>query len=319
MMPGSAEQFIQKLMLELSTYKDVIRQVNSQEEKLSLLLNLYEELQNSIMVLSAEVEQLDKTGKDLEAEVLEQNTESQACEITGQLNDLENQLELFESSFDEQKEAIDELANTLIDGEIMEKEISKKLENLYENKIALVMANCRNLIEKLKSCDEDLNLQVEAYISSLVNEAIADLEAENAKGDLFDYIETIKEKGCLESLDKYFELKATADAETAKIFEEYAVPRWMREQWSSADDVLRSTHISLKEQADITILVEKTSLESNLNSAKSIYADLREIMQPIESIIKVGREHTAAKVYSDNDSVDSQLTQLKLTFNQLGK
>ena len=42
-------------------------------------------------------------------------------------------------------------------------------------------------------------------------------------------------------------------------------------------------------------------------------------MQPIEKIIKVGREHTEAKVFEENEAFDQHLTQLKLTFNQLGK
>ena len=42
-------------------------------------------------------------------------------------------------------------------------------------------------------------------------------------------------------------------------------------------------------------------------------------MQPIEKIIKAGRDFTEAKVFEEFEEFDNHLTQLKLTFNQLGK
>merc|ERR1712071_312135 len=103
------------------------------------------------------------------------------------------------------------------------------------------------------------------------------------------------------------------------LLEEAATPEWLKKQWEESDNVLRGTHSKLLDTSKTVVCIDEDSMNAALKESEDIYFDLRGVMQPIEKIIKAGREFTEAKVFEEFEEFDNHLTQLKLTFNQLGK
>ena len=223
--PPCAVPFLISIDEVLKEFKVSERHLDNQHKVIEQLWELWEELDAGIIKVAGEVDKIQDVSSKINREFYDDDgTPRLSCGKTRTnelLSELSQIIMTFEGNLTKQMDTIHELAETLIDGNIVATEIRARISDL-ENRTNLATDNARKILEAIRdSAHKD--------ITEFVKEIISAAKFVAQKEIVGEFLDTIRPEGCLldfESLEDYFAvklfIKENLDQSTLDLLEEAA-------------------------------------------------------------------------------------------------
>ncbi|XP_047659645.1 dystrophin isoform X2 [Tachysurus fulvidraco] len=233
---------------------------------------------------------------------------------------------------------IHELAQTLMDGRVLDELIHKKVEdyNIRWDELMQRALQRRQELEKslqwvnksdktlrliqdsLKATDRHLN----AYLTDGIDAAQIPQEAQKIQTELSGHEGTLDgmKKSCSEDASE--KMVTEIDATYAKLLEVKAKFRLFQKP-ANFDQRLKECERVLEEvKGELGVLsihsVEQEVVQSQLEQCMKLYKNLSEVKSEVEMVIKTGRQIVQRQQTEQPKELDERLTSLKLLYNDLG-
>ncbi|KAK3510935.1 hypothetical protein QTP70_027830, partial [Hemibagrus guttatus] len=233
---------------------------------------------------------------------------------------------------------IRELAQTLMDGRVLDELIHKKVEDYnirwdelmqralqrrqqLEKSLQWVNKNDKTLRliqDSLKATDRHLT----AYLTDGIDAAQIPQEAQKIQTELSSHEATLDgmKKSCSE--DASDKMVTEIDATYAKLLDVKAKFRLFQKP-ANFDQRLKECERALEEvKCELGSLsihsVEQEVVQSQLEQCMKLYKNLSEVKSEVEVVIKTGRQIVQRQQTDQPKELDDRLTSLKLLYNDLG-
>ncbi|XP_073722267.1 dystrophin isoform X1 [Misgurnus anguillicaudatus] len=234
---------------------------------------------------------------------------------------------------------IRELAQTLMDGRVLDELIHKKVEDYntrWDELMQRVLQRRQHLEKNLQWAQEnDRSLQLiqdslnttdrhlTAYLADGIDAAQIPQEAQQIQSELNDHETTLddmrKKAVQLDSPDK---VMGNIDATIDKLMQVKAKFRLFQKP-ANFDQRLRECERVLEEvKGKLGVLsvrsVEQEVVQSQLEQCMKLYKNLSEVKSEVETVIKTGRQIVQRQQTEQPKELDDRLTALKFAYNDLG-
>ncbi|XP_053333050.1 dystrophin isoform X2 [Clarias gariepinus] len=233
---------------------------------------------------------------------------------------------------------IRELAQTLMDGEVLDELIHKKVEdyNIHWDELmervlqrrkqlekSLQWANehdktLRQIQDSLKATDRHLT----AYLADGIDAAQIPQEAQKIQTELIDHEVALDDMKKRSSGDASEKMVPEVDATYAKLLDVKAKFRLFQKP-ANFDQRLQECECILEEvKNQLGVLsihsLEQDVVQSQLEQCMKLYKSLSEVKSEVEMVIKTGRQVVQRQQTEQPKELDERLTHLKLLYNDLG-
>uniref|UniRef100_A0A8C9TK36 Dystrophin n=1 Tax=Scleropages formosus TaxID=113540 RepID=A0A8C9TK36_SCLFO len=264
-----------------------------------------------------------------------ENIQGEAEEISEALDSLESLL----CHPEDNRNQIRELAQTLMDGGVLDELINQKLgafNTRWDELMQQAAQRQKDLEKSMQSAqknDKTLRLiqesllttdrHLSAYIADHIDAGQIPQEAQKIQTELNNHEQTLAEmrkksenKDASDRLFSQIDLTQKKLQEVLKKFRLFQKP-------ANFDERLRVCERILNEvKAELGVLgirsVEQDVVQSQLDQCMKFYKSLSEVKVEVETVIKTGRQIVQRQQTENPKELDDRLTALKLLYNELG-
>ncbi|KAJ8350389.1 hypothetical protein SKAU_G00255190 [Synaphobranchus kaupii] len=327
--PAAHEALTAELQVLTNNYQRLCSRLNGKCKTLEEVWALWGELLSYLKQENSWLDELEKKLQETE------NIQGGAEEISEALDALETLLRHPEDN----RTQINELAQTLMDGGVLDDLIKEKLDAFntrweelmrlavqrqqqLEKSVQWAQENdkaLRLIQESLQSTDRHLS----AYIADNIDASQIPQEAQKIQAELTSHEQSLEEmKKKNEAKDPSERVRSQIDI-TQKKLQEVSTKFRIFQRPANFEQRLQDCQRVLDEvKAQLGVLgirsVEQDVVQSQLDQCMKFYKSLSEVKGEVETVIKTGRQIVQRQQTENPKELDDRLTALKLLYNDLG-
>ncbi|XP_036396175.1 dystrophin isoform X3 [Megalops cyprinoides] len=327
--PAAHEALTAELQVLTNNYQRLCSRLNGKVKTLEEVWACWGEL---LSYLEQENNWLDELEKKLQET---ENIQGGAEEISEALDALETLLRHPEDN----RTQIGELAQTLMDGGVLDEIIKQKLDAFntrWEELMRLAVQRQQQLersIQWAQENDKALRLiqesllatdrHLSAYIADHIDASQIPQEAQKIQAELTSHEQSLEEmKKKNEARDPSERIRSQIDM-TQKKLQEVSTKFRIFQKPANFEKRLQDCQRVLDEvKAQLSVLgirsVEQDVVQSQLDQCMKFYKSLSEVKAEVETVIKTGRQIVQRQQTENPKELDDRLTALKLLYNELG-
>ncbi|KAG9349621.1 hypothetical protein JZ751_028069, partial [Albula glossodonta] len=327
--PAAHEALTAELQVLTTNYQRLCSRLNGKCKTLEEVWACWGELLSYLEQENSFLDELEKKLQETE------NIQGGAEEISEALDALETLLRHPEDN----RTQINELAQTLMDGGVLDDLIKQKLDAFnarwddlmgravqrqqqLEKSVQWAQENdkaLRLIQESLQATDRHLS----AYIADHIDASQIPQEAQKIQAELTSHEQTLDEmKKKNEARDPSERVRSQIDM-TQKKLQEVSTKFRIFQRPANFEQRLQDCQRVLDEvKAQLGVLgirsVEQDVVQSQLDQCMKFYKSLSEVKGEVETVIKTGRQIVQRQQTENPKELDERLTALKLLYNELG-